>query len=308
VRAQDRIFLRTLDPAAAALAHDKLSYTAFMRGQGLATPPITAVYHPTRRYAGAVALRSGDELARYLRSTGPFPCFIKPVKGMFSKGTHALERYDATADAVVDHQGRALTIGEVVTGFDVAARDGYLVQPLLRPHAEIEAVCGPRLATNRLIVALDDDGPQLMRALWKIPAGDNFADNYWRTGNLLARLDPGSGEVRRVIRGSGLRLEELTAHPDTGAPLLGRRVPLWNEAVARTLEAATCHHWLRLQAWDVAVTDRGVQLLELNIGGDVNLPQLAEGRGLMQPELVAFLGRCDAWRARTGIGGGRRRR
>jgi hypothetical protein len=55
----------------------------------------------------------------------------------------------------------------------------------------------------------------------------------------------------------------------------------------------------------VAVTAEGVQLLELNIGGDVNLPQLAEGQGLLQPAFVAFLERCDAWRRQAGIGPGR---
>lgn len=44
------------------------------------------------------------------------------------------------------------------------------------------------------------------------------------------------------------------------------------------LAVAAAHHWLRLQAWDVAVTERRIELLGPNVGGDVTLPQLADGR------------------------------
>ena len=33
-----------------------------------------------------------------------------------------------------------------------------------------------------------------------------------------------------------------------------------------------------MQAWDIALTDRGPVLVEVNIGGDLNLPQLALGQ------------------------------
>jgi hypothetical protein len=50
--------------------------------------------------------------------------------------------------------------------------------------------------------------------LLKIPAATSIADNYWRPGNLLADLDPMTGVIRRVVRGKGLELEELSKHPE----------------------------------------------------------------------------------------------
>jgi hypothetical protein len=49
---------------------------------------------------------------------------------------------------------------------------------------------------------------------------------------------------------------------------------------------------LRMQAWDVAPTERGPVLVEVNIGGDFNLPQLAHATGLMDERFRAFLDHC----------------
>ena len=63
----------------------------------------------------------------------------------------------------------------------------------------------------------DRRGPKIIRACWKIPAGVNMADNYWRAGNLLAQIDMHSGRVLRVSSGAGLDVRCHDAHPDTDA-------------------------------------------------------------------------------------------
>jgi hypothetical protein len=163
---------------------------------------------------------------------------------------------------------------------------------MLRPHPELAALCGPRLSTVRLIVLLEQGEPALFRALWKIPVGDNPADNFWRPGNLLAGLDAESGRVVRVIQGTGADQAELERHPDTEQPLIGVRLPDWAPLVALSLKAARAFPGLRMQAWDIALTERGPVLVEVNIGGDFNLPQLAHGRGLMDERFQAFVDRC----------------
>jgi hypothetical protein len=47
-----------------------------------------------------------------------------------------------------------------------------------------------------------------------------------------------------------------------------------------------------MQAWDIALAERGPVLVEVNIGGDFNLPQLAHAKGLMDERFRAFLDRC----------------
>ena len=49
---------------------------------------------------------------------------------------------------------------------------------------------------------------------------------------------------------------------------------------------------LSIQAWDSAPTHRGPVLVEVDIGGDFNLPQLAHATGLMDERFRAFVDRC----------------
>src|SRR5581483_11646173 len=96
-------------------------------------------------------------------------------------------------------------VGAVATHYAA----GYILQRRIPPAARVRALVGDRLATVRVITILGENGPEVLRALWKIPAGSNVADNFWRSGNLLATLDLASGRVLRAVRGSGLALEQV---------------------------------------------------------------------------------------------------
>ena len=197
------------------LAHDKLVFYALLKGHGLPAPETRAIYHHSRGLDGAAALPTPEALAAHLRSGMAYPCFAKPVTGMRSVGVAALEAYDAPSDSLVFKGGRTLGVADFVSQLEPYRKDGYLFQEMLAPHPELEALCGRRLSTVRLIMLLEDGAPTILHALWKIPVGDHPADNFWRPGNLLAGLEPSSGRVTRVIQGVGPDQREVESHPDT---------------------------------------------------------------------------------------------
>lgn len=280
-----------------ALAHDKLAYYALLRGQDLPAPKNRALFHKYRQCGDLPTLTSKTLLADYLRTTMVYPVFAKPVTGIRSAGVSSLKSYLADDDTLLLFDGRTVSVGDYVQEVEAYSDDGYLFQEPLHPHETIAALSGGRLTTMRLIVGLEADGPSLMHALWKVPVGVNPADNFWRPGNLLGALDPDTGCVRRIISGVGPDQQEVSCHPDTEEKLLDVTLPDWTEAVAVCLKAATMFPGLRLQAWDVALTDRGPVLLEVNIGGDFNLPQLALAAGIMSNTFEDFLARSAGDRA-----------
>jgi hypothetical protein len=274
------------------MVHDKLACYSLLAGLGLPVPETRALYHGGGRFAAVPVFADPAALAAHLRAGMRYPFFGKPVAGIRSIGVAAIERYDAGSDALVLVGGRTLALDGFVKELEPYRKDGYLFQEMLRPHAEVAALCGPRLSTVRLIVLLEQREPAVLHALWKIPVGDNPADNFWRPGNLLAGLDAGDGRVVRVIQGTGADQLELERHPDTEQPLLGATLPDWPALTALCLKAARAFPGLRMQAWDIALTERGPVLVEVNIGGDFNLPQLAHAKGLMDERFRAFLDRC----------------
>jgi hypothetical protein len=274
------------------IAHDKLVCYGLLAGLGLPVPQTRTLYQADGRFAAVPAFTESAALAAHLRSGMRYPFFGKPVAGIRSIGVAAVERYDACGDTLVFMGGRTLALDGFVKELEVYRKQGYLFQEMLRPHPEIATLCGPRVSTVRLIVLLEDGEPAVFHALWKIPVGANPADNFWRPGNLLAALDATDGRVTRVIQGTGADQLELDRHPDTEQPLIGAMLPDWTALTGLCLKAAKALPGLRMQAWDIALTDRGPVLVEVNIGGDFNLPQLAHATGLMDERFRAFLDRC----------------
>ena len=274
------------------VAHDKLVCYGLLAGLGLPVPETRALYHGAGRFAAVPAFATPEALAAHLRTKMRYPFFGKPVTGIRSIGVAAVDHYDAGSDVLVFMGGKSLALEGFVQEIEPYRKDGYLFQEMLQPHPELAVLCGPRLSTVRLIVLLEQGEPALFRALWKIPVGANPADNFWRPGNLLAGLDAESGRVVRVIQGTGADQGELERHPDSEQPLIGAMLPDWAALTALCLKAARAFPGLRMQAWDVALTERGPVLVEVNIGGDFNLPQLAHGSGLMDARFRAFVDRC----------------
>lgn len=274
------------------VTRDKLLFYAAAQGFGYPIPEILAVHHPSRAFGRAPGLRSAAELAAFLREGVRYPCFAKPVRGMFSRGAYAITGIDRASDTLQLWDGGAVGVDALAREVERSRQGGYIFQALREPHPAIAAVCGPRLATVRLVVTVGSSGPAVFRALWKVPTGGNIADNFWRPGNILCALDPADGTVRRAIRGYGAALEEVDTHPDSGARLPGFALPCWRELVTLTLDAARSFAPFRFQAWDVAVCPDGPLLVELNNGGDFDLPQLATGRGLMDEGFAGFLAEC----------------
>src|SRR5205823_7906188 len=134
----------------------------------------------------------------------------------------------------------------------------------------------------RMVVLSEETGATLLRAAWKIPVGDNVADNFWRPGNLLGGVDAETGKIGRVMRQGPNGFEEATEHPDSGVVFRDFTFPEWSSMKQTVLAAArtmpTCH----LQGWDVALCDGGPVLVELEgDGGDPIMSQACFDTGLL---------------------------
>jgi hypothetical protein len=278
-----------------AIANDKPTLTALLRGHDLPVPETQAIRHDRRTFPGAVTLRSADELARFIRSGARFPMFSKPTNTANSLGVVDIDRYDAAGDCLVLGNGSRVALGDYVEKVEDYAEKGYMLQTRLVPHAEIAKVVGARVGTVRMVVLNEECGPTLLRAAWKIPVGDNVADNFWRPGNLLGGLDVDTGRILRVMRQGPNGFEQVDRHPDSGVKFDELTFPAW-PAMRRVVLAAantmpTCH----LQGWDVAMCESGPVLVELEgDGGDPIMSQACFDTGLFATRLGQFVKEAES--------------
>ena len=229
-------------------------------------------------------------MTHFLTVDAQYPLFAKPIGGVASFGAFSVNGFDASSKVLALVGCENLPLDEFVRHMHHG--DGYLFQSRLRPHSVLQATCGDTVSTVRVILIIEENQPEIIETVWKIPTGANVADNFWRTGNMLAAVDGDTGQVQRVVRGYGPNLEELDDHPDSGKPLKGLVLPNWDNLRALCLEFAMVFDKLRYQSWDIAICPDGPVMVEVNAGSAFNLSQLATGRGILTDRFRAFLERC----------------
>jgi len=268
------------------LADDKLFFYAACRAQGVAVPETVLVLSREPPQAPEPFPRVGDAdaFARALSASPHRQLFAKLVDGAYGHGSFKLDQH-AGALLLNDSPSTPKDVLRHCEGFGYPGR-AYLFQQRLRAHdalAEVTSASG--LATVRLLTIHWNGGVEFIAAVFKPTVGDNCTDNFMhgRTRNLAADVDLASGRLGNVYGPLGSDpplIVRVERHPDSGKPFAGLTLPGWVELKACVERAARAFPELITAGWDVALTDRGPVLLEVNRRYDVDLPQVAGNRGL----------------------------
>lgn len=271
------------------LVGDKIASIAYLSAYGLPTSKIAAIVTPRLTKAARHILRDRESLRDFLARAEVYPLFGKPVDGYQSLGSIALRRPHPERGELEMIDGNAISFDEFVADVLRHYDGGYLFEHFLTPHQDAIKLHGERLGTARILTLSDGDGARIFRASWKIPAGPNMADNFWRSGNLLAKLDLATGTIERAVADTGLDMVLTNHHPDTGTALLGASIPCWAQLQEVALEGARLLRHIPMIGWDIAATAQGPVIVEMNEAPDLFLNQFAHARGILEPEFVAFV-------------------
>ena len=273
----------------------KVFHAILLEQMGLSVPKTLAQLHPEQMIGGIEPLRSADDVARFLRESDGFPIFGKPTDASLSLGVVSMKRFDAETDELVLLSGDRVPVtefaGEVVEKYGTT---GYLFQSRIAQHPEIVEACGDAVGTVRIVTLREAVEADVLYALWKIPGGQAAADNFWRSGNMIAHVDAESGTVLRVQQGIGGLQTEITDHPVTGALLVGRTLPNWPATKAAAIKAAQLTPDLRIIGWDIAMGADGPVIIEGNGNPHHDLYQIAARTGLLSPDFAARFDRIEA--------------
>ena len=273
------------------IMNDKLASATLLGGYGFPVIPVLAIFAPALRLPAppCLVLKTDDALRVFLREPTNYPLFGKPSNALQSLGSMSFNAYVAERDALVAVDGAEIALEAFVADVTTHYASGYLFQKRLMPHSAIRAICGNRLATVRIVTINPKSGPEILRAAWKIPAGANAADNFWRSGNLLGEIELENGRISRVVSGKGLNQQSHDVHPDSGTAMVGFELPMWAEAKALALDGMQVFTKMGMIGWDIAITEKGPVIVEPNETPDHMLPQIADRRGMMDDRFRSFV-------------------
>lgn len=227
-------------------------------------------------------LSTAEQVAAALPSY-PDRIFIKPATAWRGQGAMAAERrgggWSVGGAALSDRQLAQQLVSS-------APPSGLLVQERLHSHPASGPIGGDLgLGCVRMNTALTTDGPEFLFAFAKIMGKQGLVDNFagGKYGNLAAGVDRATGTFTRVFgRRPGRRylIESVDKHPITGASLIGFQLPMWPEVVALAKRTAAVFHESPLVGADIAITESGLRVIEIQSDWESNISQLTFGAGL----------------------------
>lgn len=179
----------------------------------------------------------------------------------------------------------AFTISSLVQCLKETNND--LVEAFVVQNRDLMELSPSGLNTVRIITQLDvDNRVHLLGCRLRITVNspiDNLA-----AGNIAAPIDLDTGIVSGLGVYSDITKSDESHHPVTGVPILGFQIPFWKETIKLCKAAALTDTRNRSVGWDVAITDKGPELIEGNHDWCKLLWQLPVKRGLKNT-LEAFL-------------------
>lgn len=160
-----------------------------------------------------------------------------------------------------------------------------LLEEYVLQHPDIMALSPSGLNTVRIFTQIENGKLHYLGARLRVTINsevDNMA-----AGNPAATINIETGEVDGPGVFSDITREPVTVHPVTGVSITGFKVPFWTEIKQMMEKAVFVAPENRSVGWDVAITDKGPELIEGNHNWCKLLWQLPAEKG-MKAELKKF--------------------
>lgn len=268
------------------MCEDKQAIYDHLGANGIAVPETLCVINSkeTPYDTSHIECNTPEEFRDFLTSQDNFPIFAKPNFGVGSLGAFVIT--SANENSVTIAQTGDVSYSELFENF--FSDEVYLIQKCVKSHPELLKF-SQYLPTVRVANILYEKKTKLHYSLVKIPSPTSVADNYWRDGNVLAEVDQKTGEILKAVTGRGSKTQDIEDHPDTGEKLIGFKLPQWDDVLKINTKTSKLISDIRYQSLDIAISEDGPVVIEVNRGGSFELPQLVTGKGIMNQDMCDFL-------------------
>jgi len=251
------------------LADDKVMTKAALERSGVPVTRTLAVLANLVQVAKARPL---------LEEAGEF--VLKPARGR--QGTGIVVVTGREADCFVKSGGGRLSwddlrraMGDIIFGaHGVGCADRVLVESRIRPDARLGDLADSGLPDIRVILLRGVPVMSMMRVPTRASAGR--ANLHQGAVGVALRLKDGLA-TRAVVEG-----RPIETHPDSGAPLTGFRLPLWDRVIDVARRACAALPLPYLGADIVLSANQGPLLMEVNVRPGLEIQNI-NARGLRRP-------------------------
>ncbi|MCF2621001.1 sugar-transfer associated ATP-grasp domain-containing protein [Collinsella tanakaei] len=199
---------------------------------------------------------------------GTYAC--KQLNGAFGKGFYRVDR--GPGDEVLLNNGHD-SIEDFINDMN---HGSYILQDFVHQHPAISNLCPNSVNTVRIVTLRYHKKAHVFYALLRMASrADSSVDNATQGGTFVG-IDENTGKLMKYghyfYRGEG-----ETAHPVTGTVYEGYEIPYWDQIMKMVVELHEYFRGMVIIGWDIALTENGPVILEINSKPCTRMAQLAHG-------------------------------
>lgn len=289
---QAKEFWKILNPREfACLARDKYLSHCILETARIPTSHLFAYYNPEVGVATDLIGGDFDSIRTILNRKQVSKCVVKPS----SDSAHGSGVF-VCKDIVYTEDDCILTKSDnsQLRLKDILRETPLLFESLITQSKQLSAFNESSVNTIRFMTALYPEGEtEIVASFIKIGRAGSDVDNAGNGGNVDCAIDIASGRLFNAIEfNSWHDIKPITHHPDSGCPLEGVCIDNWEHLKAQILNFQARIPYLKTIGWDVAVTDNGPVIIEINNWWDTT-GQLFIDKGWKQEIKICH----DAWKA-----------
>ena len=190
---------------------------------------------------------------------------LKPSSGTHGDGFYRMEY----ADGKYLINGKEMTEDEIV-GMISGFKSVYVITEYLFMHHELKKIYPNSVNTIRVAVVNQSAyEPKIMQTYMRIGSSKSgFTDNVGY-GGICAKIDTATGRYYCAEQLRNHKFTPCPKHPDTGVEIEGI-VPNWDYMCEGVLNICRFMPELEYLGFDIAITDDGFKIIEINIHQDLH--------------------------------------
>lgn len=254
-------YLNSLDRYYILARNKYLTYLLF-KNQEIPSAELLLYYDPMMRSPEENYCSTLKEVEEFLISNNPADFITKPAESSWGRGVMAFNRviFENGSLWLESWDGKTLRLEEIVKQIPL------LFEKKVRQTEQLNAINSSSTNTIRFWTTLHPGGKVVViNAVIKFGRSFACVDNCGHGGNIDAVVDLETGKMHRVMNFLGYRkMTPVTRHPDSKERIEGVVIENWAEIIEQLKGFHRRIPFLKVIAWDIAITDKGAVAIEIN--------------------------------------------
>lgn len=243
---------------------------------GIPSAELLVYYDPMLRSLKDGCACDYDSVVGLLKAKNVRECVVKQPEESHGTGVLLVRQvvFKEGECLLVLHDGTEKLLREVL------GKSPLLFEAVVRQNAQMASLNSSSVNTIRFMTCAYPDGTSRVIATFvKVGRAGCCVDNAGDGGNVDAGIDVQYGTIYNALEFNGFRkIRKVDVHPDSGAQMTGVVIENWVAIKRKLEECQNAFPFLKAAGWDVALTDNGPVIIEVNDFWD-ETGQLFLGRG-----------------------------